>query len=191
MEMELSEILNVILGGSLAGAIISIVTIRAALKKAKAEAEKALAESDTVKITNTEQATRILIQNIVEPLKEELNETRKDLNATKREMARLRKAIDDANSCRYSNSCPVLKRMRVEQKKREPGDLHEARGEPARRGQHGERRRNLANAGESSDVCGESDAEDGQSAGVARRCGVQRPSGPGNSEGDSEGIDGE
>lgn len=191
MEMELSEILNVILGGSLAGAIISIVTIRAALKKAKAEAEKALAESDTVKITNTEQATRILIENIVEPLKEELNETRKDLNATKREMARLRKAIDDANSCRYSDDCPVLGRLRVEQKKRDARDLHEPRGEPPRRGQHGERRRNLANTGESSDVCGESDAEDGQSAGVARRCGLQRPAGSGECESNAEGTDGE
>ena len=62
--MELSEILNVVLGGSLFGAIVSIVTIRSALKKARADAEKALAESDTVKITNTEQATRILIENI-------------------------------------------------------------------------------------------------------------------------------
>ena len=51
--MELSEILNVILGGSLIGAVVSIVTIRSALKKARAEAEKALAEADTVKITNT------------------------------------------------------------------------------------------------------------------------------------------
>lgn len=189
--MELSEILNVILGGSLAGAIISIVTIRAALKKAKAEAEKALAEADTVKITNTEQATRILIENIVEPLKEELNETRKDLNSTKREMARLRKAIDDANSCRYSDDCPVLKRMRVDQKKRDARECHEPRGEPPRLGQHGERRRNLANSGESSDVDGESDADDGQSSGVARRCGLHRPSGTGECEGDAKAGDGE
>ena len=31
--MELSEILNVVLGGSLVGALISIVTIRSALKR--------------------------------------------------------------------------------------------------------------------------------------------------------------
>ena len=60
MEMDLSQILNVILGGSLVGAIISIVTIRSALKKARAEAEKALAESDTVKITNTGEHCRTL-----------------------------------------------------------------------------------------------------------------------------------
>lgn len=110
--MELSEVINVVLSGSLVGTIITIVTIRSALKKAKADAEKALAESDTVKITNTEQATRILIQNIVEPLKQELNETRKDLNATKREMSLLRKAIDDANNCKHRADCPVLERVR-------------------------------------------------------------------------------
>ena len=167
--MELSEILNVVLGGSLVGAIISIVTIRSALKKARAEAEKALAESDTVKITNTEQATRILIQNIVEPLKEELNETRKDLNATKREMARLRKAIDDANSCRYSAECPVLERMRRTSKDRDGGQ----RGAGVRDRQHrqrrspepGQRKRTGGDqdgAGEGADVDGDADDSDGQ-----------------------------
>jgi len=123
--MELSEILNYVLGGGLVGAVISIMSIRSALKKARAEADKALAEADTVKITNTEQATRILIQNIVEPLKLELNETRKDLNATKREMARLRKtitkAIEDAGSCRYNADCPVLLRMRLPPEERDEG----------------------------------------------------------------------
>lgn len=169
--MELSEILNVVLGGSLVGAIISIVTIRSALKKARAEAEKALAEADTVKITNTEQATRILIQNIVEPLKEELNETRKDLNATKREMARLRKAIDDANSCKYSADCPVLKRMRYSPKERDgvkqpDGGCqrdHQDRQRAAPRG--GQRKRvggDKDRAGEGADVVGELDDSDGQ-----------------------------
>ncbi|QFQ11569.1 hypothetical protein C7Y71_008590 [Pseudoprevotella muciniphila] len=118
METDLSQILNWLLGGSLVGALISIVTIRSALKKARAEAERAIAESDTVKITNTEQATRILIQNIVEPLKQELNETRKELSSLKREVARFRKAVDSANSCRYSDDCPVLERMRDTPKER-------------------------------------------------------------------------
>lgn len=167
--MELSEILNVVLGGSLVGAIISIVTIRSALKKARAEAEKALAEADTVKITNTEQATRILIQNIVEPLKEELNETRKDLNATKREMARLRKAIDDANSCKYSADCPVLQRMRVTPKERDEGKgravvgnhPHGQRDSPGYR-QRKRTGRNPDGAGEGADVGGDADDSDGQ-----------------------------
>ena len=167
--MELSEILNVVLGGSLVGALISIVTIRSALKKARAEAEKALAEADTVKITNTEQATRILIQNIVEPLKVELNETRKDLNATKREMARLRKAIDDANSCRYSSECPVLDRMRSTSKERDCGKPgagignhpHRQRGSP-RPGQRKRVRGSEDRASDGTEVGGESDDSDGQ-----------------------------
>lgn len=169
MEMDLSQILNVILGSSLVGAIISIVTIRSALKKARAEAEKALAESDTVKITNTEQATRILVENIVEPLKQELNETRKDLGSTKREMARLRKAIDDANSCRYSAECPVLDRMRRTSKERDEGKgravvgnhPHGQRDSPGYR-QRKRTGRNPDGASEGADVGGDADDSDGQ-----------------------------
>ena len=78
--------------------VVGIVTLRATVRKANAEAEKAKADAETVRIDNAEHATRILVDNIVEPLKDELNATRKDLQATKREMARLRKAIDTANS---------------------------------------------------------------------------------------------
>lgn len=105
--MELSEIFNFVLGGSLLATVIGIVTLKATVRKANAEAEKAKADAETVRIDNAEHATRILVDNIVEPLKEELNATRKDLMATKREMARLRKAIDTANSCRHHDDCPV------------------------------------------------------------------------------------
>lgn len=116
--MEFSEALNYILGGGLLAAIVGIVTLKATLRKANADAERAIAEAETVRIDNAERATRILIENIVEPLKSELNETRKELAATKkefgstkREMARLRKAIDDANRCKHSGDCPVLQRL--------------------------------------------------------------------------------
>lgn len=166
--MELSEILNLLLGGGLMGAIIGIVSIRSALKKARADAERAVAESDTVKITNTEQATRILIENIVEPLKEELNETRKEISATKREMARLRKAIDSANSCRYSADCPVLERMRYDPKECE-GFKHVVAGRERQRRQRdspagGQRGGGggAKDSGECSDVDGEPEDSDGQ-----------------------------
>lgn len=106
--MALSEILNLVFGTGLIATLIGLLSIRSELKKARAEADKAMAEADTVKITNTEQATRILIQNIVEPLKEELNETRKDLTSTKREIARFRKAIEAIPLCPYHAGCPVL-----------------------------------------------------------------------------------
>lgn len=161
--MELSEILNVVLGGSLFGAIISIVTIRSALKKARAEAEKALAEADTVKITNTEQATRILVENIVKPLTEELNETRKEIGSIKREVARLRKAIDGANSCRYNADCPVLERMRVTSKERDDGENHPHRQRGSSRpGQRKRVRGSEDQATDDTEVGGESDNSDGQ-----------------------------
>lgn len=120
--MELSEILNFVLGGTLLATVIGIVTLKAKVKQANAEAEKAQAEAETVRIDNTEQATRILIENIVEPLKEELNGTRKDLQATKREMARLRKAIDTANNCKHHDDCPVLRGVREHPKDNSEGN---------------------------------------------------------------------
>ena len=93
-------------------AITALLTMRATVNKAKAEATRAEAEAETVRMDNTEHATRILVENIVKPLKDELEETRRYLEAAKREMARFRKAIDTANSCRHSDDCPVLARMR-------------------------------------------------------------------------------
>lgn len=124
--MEFSEILNYILGGGMLALLIGVLTLKATVREAnakaeqaKAEAEKAKAEAESVRIDNAEHATRILIENIVEPLKKELHETREELRetkkefgATKREMARLRKAIGDANSCKHSDDCPVLYRLR-------------------------------------------------------------------------------
>ena len=108
----MSEILTWIFGGGLVAALVAIVTLRATLREAHGKAEQAHADADAVKITNTEQATRILMQNIVEPLREELNGTRKDLGKTNRELVRLRKAIESIQRCPYRAECPVLDRMR-------------------------------------------------------------------------------
>ena len=184
--MQISELINLMLGGGLMATVIAVITMKSTVRKAKAEAEKALADAETVRIDNTEKATRVLIENIVNPLKTELNETRKDLNATKREMARLRKAIDDANSCKYSDDCPVLKRMRIDSKERKHGDVGEPRCEPPRCGQHGERRRKLANARDGADVISELDAAPGQSSKAAARSGLHREEGASEREGDEE-----
>lgn len=118
--MSSSEILNILLGTGLMGLVVAVATMKATVRKANADAEKARAEAETVRITNTENATRILVENIVKPLKEELNATRTDLQATKkemastkREMARLRKAVEAASACPHSDGCPVLYKLRV------------------------------------------------------------------------------
>lgn len=121
--METSVILNYLLGGGLVAAVIGIVTLKATIRKATADAERAAAEAEQVRIENAEQATRVLINNIIEPLKKELHETReelretkKELGSTKREMARFRKAFGDANNCKHSDDCPVLHRLRDQPK---------------------------------------------------------------------------
>lgn len=103
--MEPSVILNWIFGGGLLAALTALITLGPTVRKARADAEKAKADAETVRIDNTEQATRILIDNIVEPLK-------KELSATRKEMARLRKALDGANDCQYRADCPVLYELR-------------------------------------------------------------------------------
>ena len=117
--MTFSEILNILLGGGLIALVIGVITLKATVRKANADAEKAKAEAEAVNLTNTENATRILVENIVKPLKEELNATRKDLQATKREMARLRKAVESDTNCPNSDYCPVLFKLRDNQKETE------------------------------------------------------------------------
>ena len=135
--MNISEVLNVLLGGGLVATIVAICTLRTTIRKAKAESMKAEADAETVRMDNAEHATRILVENIVKPLKEELNETRRYLEASKREMARLRKAIDTANSCKHHDDCPVLVGLRDKPKsERGNGGKRETsiRGHPPERG---------------------------------------------------------
>ena len=121
--MTFSEILNILLGGGVLALVVGIITLKATVRKANAEAERAKADAESVHIANTENATRILVENIVKPLKEELNATREDLQATKREMAatkremaRLRKAVEAASDCPHADGCIVLAKLRIGQK---------------------------------------------------------------------------
>ena len=151
--MELGDVMNIVLGGSLLASLVKLATLRSTVREANADAEKARAEAETVRIDNAEHATRILIENIVEPLRKELAETRKeltetqkelnetrkeleaarkDLRSTKREVALLRKAVEAAKTCRRSDDCPVLAGVRELPK---DGDGGTAVLEPKRRGQ--------------------------------------------------------
>lgn len=132
--MTASEIINLILGGGLVVTLINLATLKAAVKKANAEAaeanaraKKAEADAETVRITNAENATRILIENIVKPLRQELHDTReklseteqvvtsmrKELSSAKRFMSRLaRRALELISGCPYADNCPVSARLR-------------------------------------------------------------------------------
>ena len=149
----MSEILTWIFGGSAIAALSSIVTLGAVRKEAQGKAEQAHADADAVKITNTENATRILVENIVE---QALNETRRELSSFKREVVRLRKAIDAANSCRYHDDCPVLDQLRDE---KNPSGVQESRSSGVqRRGQHARRDGNPPSGRERGGVAGKPDA---------------------------------
>lgn len=155
--MEISEILNILLSGGLVGTVAAIGSLRATVRKAKAEASKAEADAETVRVDNADHATRLLVENIVKPLKDELNATRKDLQATKREMARLRKSIDSANSCKHRDECPVLYGLREQPKERDATG-RDPGGTPR---QH--RARDAAgDSGAGTDVGGDADAAGGQ-----------------------------
>lgn len=139
--MTFSEILNILLGGGLLALVVGVITLKATVRKANADAERAKADAESVRITNTENATRILVENIVKPLKEELNATRTDLQATKREMAstkremaRLRKAVEAATGCPHSDGCPVLLKLRDNQKDADGAGADGNRGETRYRG---------------------------------------------------------
>ena len=134
--MSFSEILNILLGGGAIGLVAAVVTMKATVRKANAEAEKARADAETVHITNTENATRILVENIVKPLKEELHATReklsasealmesfrKELASTKRAMSRLSRAVESANNCPHADDCVVLRRLRGNKKDADTAD---------------------------------------------------------------------
>ncbi len=121
--MERNELLTYILGGGMASALVGFFTMRSTVRKANAEAERAKADAETVRIDNSAQATKVLITNIVEPLRDELRvtrdelrETKREFSATKREMARFRKAIETASQCVYKAKCPVLEKLDKEAK---------------------------------------------------------------------------
>lgn len=156
-----SEILNILLGGGLLATVVGVVTMKSTVRKANADAERAKADAESVRITNTENATRILVENIVKPLKEELNATREDLQATKkemastkREMARLRKAVESATGCPHSDGCPVLRKLRD---KPEDADTPDAEPSDNRTPRHGgNRNKDDPDAAGAGEPCGDS-----------------------------------
>ncbi len=84
-----SVILNFILGGGL----IALLTIRAQRKKAIEEAE-------TIELSNADKIVRLQTEYLVEPLK-------KEINALRRDVRRLQKAIDAIRDCPHASDCPV------------------------------------------------------------------------------------
>lgn len=94
-------VFDVVLGG---GWLYQWINMRSLKKKTRAEALQV--EMELGKSYVDEYS-----KNIVEPLKEKVTELGKDINGLKRELARLRKAINKTNSCQWVDSCPVVREL--------------------------------------------------------------------------------
>ena len=66
--------------------------------RAQVEASKADTRGD--ELENVKNGMSILMEQVVEPLK-------KEINAIRKELARLRRAVEKVNNCPYVAACPV------------------------------------------------------------------------------------
>lgn len=92
------------------------------VEKLKVEVRAAQVNTRGSELDNVQKAMQILMDEIVEPLKQEINAIRKELE-------KLRRAVEKANGCRLSVNCPVRNEL---QKSEKVGTNHLPR-QPARR----------------------------------------------------------
>jgi len=98
MTLEIvSLVLNLLFGG---GFLLSLF-------KLKAERNIANAEAKSKELDNEEKTLQIQMQYIIEPLKKEINALRKDVR-------KLQKALDRIGDCPHADNCPVRRQLQDE-----------------------------------------------------------------------------
>ncbi|MEG0889943.1 MAG: hypothetical protein RSH25_15870 [Bacteroides sp.] len=101
----------------------------AEVAKLQAEVKGAQINSRGDELENVKTAMDILMQQVVEPLKIEINAIRKEL-------VRLRKVVEKANNCPHSANCPVRdelqksERIDLDPPQRQSGSRKKIRAEP-------------------------------------------------------------
>lgn len=104
----------------------------AEVAKLQAEVNRAQINSRGDELDNVKTAMDILMQQVVEPLK-------KEINGIRREMQRLRKAVEKANVCPHAADCPVRSELQSSEyiepdlPARQPGATKRIRDEPRSR----------------------------------------------------------
>lgn len=100
-------IVEVILAAIAAGGFkgwIDTKKYRQEVEKLRADVEAAKTNTRSNELDNVKKAMAILMEEVVEPLK-------KEINAIRREMARLRKAVEKVNNCPHVADCPVRREL--------------------------------------------------------------------------------
>lgn len=77
---------------------------RQEVEKLRAEVESAKTNTRSNELENVKKAMAILMEEVVEPLK-------KEINAIRKEMARLRRAVEKVSVCPHSADCPVRREL--------------------------------------------------------------------------------
>lgn len=93
----ISSLINLLLGG---GLLATLATLKATRRKADAESQEKYMELSKLYVDEFQ-------ANIAAPLREAVNESKKETASLKRETARLRKVIEKSKACIYSDDCPV------------------------------------------------------------------------------------
>jgi len=90
----MSPILNVLLTG---GLLVTLITLKSVRKKAAEEARG-------IAIDNDKKVSEMVNEYLVEPIK-------KEVTGLRREVSRLRRAIEKIPACPHSSECPVKAEM--------------------------------------------------------------------------------
>lgn len=104
--MELSEIISLLFGAVATplGLWVQSLLLRnkynAEIEQLRAEIEASKTDTRGDELENVKKAMAILMEQVVEPLK-------KEINAIRKELARLRRAVEKVNVCPHSSACPV------------------------------------------------------------------------------------
>lgn len=113
--MDWMMIMNYLLGGcGLVSTVISVVTLRSSKRKAEAEADGAVAD--------TEQKNMSLAKDYVDEFKENIRDPLlKEVKGLRRDVKNLKNAINKINDCPHIDDCPV----RCELQKQQESDSDE------------------------------------------------------------------
>lgn len=93
------------------------------VEKLKTDVQLARANTRSNELDNVKKAMEILMDEVVEPLKTEINAIRKELG-------KFRRAVEKANSCRLADGCPVRHELQYSERR----DGQRSRDSPSGRG---------------------------------------------------------